>query len=59
MAVMNWKFLKAKLDGYYVQNMGFKMDAKVFLRSVHVFGKDESVVEGGTGEMKNSQKKKR
>jgi len=21
---------KAKLDGYYVQNMGFKMDAKVF-----------------------------
>lgn len=32
---------KAKLDGYYVQNMGFKMDAKVFLRSVHVFGKDE------------------
>lgn len=43
---------KAKLDGDYVQNMGLKMDAKCFLGSVHVFGKDESVVEGGTGEMK-------
>lgn len=43
---------KAKLDGDYVQNMGPKMDAKVFLKSLHVFGKDDSVVEGGTGEMK-------
>ena len=50
---------KAKLDGYYVQNMGFKMDAKVFLRSVHVFGKDESVVEGGTGEMKKQSEEKK
>ena len=45
---------KAKLDGDYVQNMGLKMDAKCFLGSVHVFGKDESVVEGGTGEMKKT-----
>ena len=30
---------KAILDGYYVQNMGLKMDAKVFLGSLHVFGK--------------------
>lgn len=45
---------KAKLDGDYVQNMGLKMDAKCFLGSVHVFGKDESVVEGGTGEMKKN-----
>lgn len=43
---------KAKLDGEYVQNMGLKMDAKVFLRSLHVLGGDDSVVEGGTGEMK-------
>lgn len=43
---------KAKLDGEYVQNMGPMMDAKVFLGSLHVFGKDDSVVEGGTGEMK-------
>jgi len=42
---------KAKLDGEYCKNMGFKMDAKVFLQSLHVFGKDDSVVEGGTGEM--------
>lgn len=45
---------KAKLDGDYVQNMGPKMDAKVFLKSLRVFGKDESVVEGGTGEMKKT-----
>lgn len=54
---------KAKLDGEYVKNMGLAMDIKCFLGSVHVFGKDESVVEGGTGEMKkeggqnNSEKK--
>lgn len=46
---------KAKFDGEYVQNMGFKMDAKVFLRSLHVLGGDDSVVEGGTGEIKKSQ----
>lgn len=43
---------KAKLDGEYVSKMGVLMDAKVFLGSLHVFGKDDSVVEGGTGEMK-------
>lgn len=43
---------KAKLDGEYVKKMGAFMDIKCFLGSVHVFGKDESVVEGGTGEMK-------
>ena len=42
---------KAKLDGEYCKYIGVKMDAKVFLRSLHVFGKDDSVVEGGTGEM--------
>lgn len=45
---------KAKLDGEYVQNMGLAMDAKVFLGSLHVFGNDDSVVEGGTGEMKKT-----
>lgn len=43
---------KAKLDGEYCQKIGAIMDAKVFLGSLHVFGKDDSVVEGGTGEMK-------
>lgn len=42
---------KAKLDGEYVEKMGLLMDIKCFLGSLHVFGKDESVVEGGTGEM--------
>lgn len=50
---------KAKLDGDYVQNMGPKMDAKIFLKSLHVFGKDESVVEGGTGEMKKEKNEKK
>ena len=50
---------KAKLDGEYVQNIGPKMDAKVFLNSLHVFGKDESVVEGGTGEMKKEKNDKK
>ena len=47
--------VKAKLDGYYVQNIGFKMDIKCFLGSVGVFKGDDSVVEGGTGEMKKRE----
>lgn len=46
--------VKAKLDGEYAQKMGLAMDAKVFLGSLHVFGGDDSVVEGGTGEMKKA-----
>ena len=42
---------KAKLDGEYVARMGLGMDIKCFLGSVGVFGGDDSVVEGGTGEM--------
>jgi len=44
--------VKAKLDGEYASKLGLKMDIKCFLDSLHVFGKDDSVVEGGTGEMK-------
>ena len=50
---------KAKLDGEYCKNIGFLMDVKVFLGSLHVFGKDESVVEGGTGEMKKIERKEK
>lgn len=47
--------VKAKLDGEYARKiMGLAMDAKVFLGSLHVFGGDDSVVEGGTGEMKKA-----
>ena len=44
--------VKAKLDGEYVQKIGLMMDVKCFLGSVGVFAHDDSVVEGGTGEMK-------
>jgi len=42
---------KARLDGEYVKNLGFCMDLKCFLESIGVFAHDDSVVEGGTGEM--------
>ena len=42
---------KAKLDGEYVEKLSLGMDIKCFLGSVGVFGGDDSVVEGGTGEM--------
>ena len=51
--------VKAKLDGEYSTALkngrGFKMDIKCFLGSLHVFGKDDSVIEGGTGEMKKKE----
>ena len=49
---------KAKLDGEYVAKMGLGMDLKCFLGSVGVFGGDDSVVEGGTGEMAKKGMKK-
>ena len=48
--------VKAKLDGEYVKKLSLGMDIKCFLGSLHVFGKDDSVVEGGTGEMKKQEK---
>lgn len=42
---------KAKLDGEYCKQLGFKMDVKCFFGSLHVFGKDNSVVEGGPRKM--------
>lgn len=49
--------VKAELDGEYFKNLGLKMDIKCFFGSLHVFGKDKSVVEGGTGVMKEREKK--
>lgn len=43
---------KAKLDGVYADKLSFNFDCKCFFGSVHVVGNDDSVVEGGTGEMK-------
>lgn len=50
--------VKAKLDGEYVKREGFLFDMKCFFGSVHVFGKDESVIEGGTGEMRKLDSKR-
>ena len=36
---------KARLDGEYVKKLSFKMDAKCFFGSLHVFGNDDSVIE--------------
>jgi O-antigen biosynthesis protein WbqP len=43
--------VKAKLDGDYVKNLNLGMDIKCFFGSVGVFKGDDSVVEGGTGEI--------
>ncbi len=43
--------VKAKLDGEYCSKLSLGMDIKCFLGSVGVFTKDDSVVEGGTGEI--------
>lgn len=45
---------KARLDGEYTKKIGLKMDMKCFLRSFGVFAKDDSVVEGGTGNIKRN-----
>ncbi len=47
--------VKAKLDGYYCQNMGLGMDLKCFFGSLGVFKGDASVVEGGTGSIHKSE----
>lgn len=48
--------MKAKLDGEYCKRLSLGFDIKCFLGSLHVFGSDDSVVEGGTGTMRTSPK---
>ena len=48
--------MKAKLDGEYVRRIGLKIDIMCFFRSLCVFRKDDSVIEGGTGEMHKKRK---
>ena len=43
--------VKAKLDGEYVQNLGFFFDCRCFLWTIFSVLMREGVVEGGTGEM--------
>lgn len=52
---------KARLDGQYTQGLNsggveaFRMDARCFFGSLRVFGKDDSVIEGGTGESEHER----
>ena len=48
---------KAKLDGDYVKKLSFGMDFKCFMGSIGVFKGDDSVVEGGTGQLRIKEKK--
>lgn len=47
--------VKAKLDGEYVQKQSFLFDLKCFWGTVSKVSHDDSVVEGGTGEMKKKE----
>ena len=43
---------KAKLDGYYVEHMGFAMDVRCFFGTIVSVLHSDGVVEGGTGAMR-------
>lgn len=47
--------VKAKLDGEYVEKMGFLFDCKCFFGTIASVLKHDGVVEGGTGEMKKKE----
>lgn len=49
--------IKAKLDGYYVQNMSFLLDIKCFLGTFLSVLKSDGVVEGGTGQLREEDDK--
>jgi O-antigen biosynthesis protein WbqP len=44
--------VKAKLDGFYVENLSFMMDLKCFFGTVLSVLRHDGVVEGGTGAKK-------
>lgn len=48
---------KAKLDGYYVDNLSFGLDVKCFFGTILSVLRSDGVVEGGTGEMKRKGKR--
>ncbi|MBU5594391.1 sugar transferase [Amphibacillus sp. MSJ-3] len=51
--------VKAKLDGDYVQRIGFAMDAKCFFGTIISIFKSDGVVEGGTGATSSNKEKAR
>ena len=50
---------KAKLDGEYVQRESLFFDVRCFIETVSKVGRDDSVIEGGTREMKKEIYKKK
>ncbi|MCD4827125.1 MAG: sugar transferase [Acholeplasmataceae bacterium] len=46
---------KAKLDGYYVDNINLWLDIRVFFGTIISIFKSDGVVEGGTGELEKKQ----
>ena len=51
--------VKARLDGEYVNRMGFLMDLKCIFGTVVSVAKQDGVVEGGTGAMEKEQRRGR
>lgn len=47
---------KARLDGEYVNNISFIFDVKCFFGTIISVAKHDGVVEGGTGELKKTEK---
>ncbi len=47
---------KARLDGYYVQNLGFLLDVKCFFGTISAVLRHDGVVEGGTGALTGDAK---
>lgn len=48
--------VKAKLDGEYVEKLGFWFDVRCFFGSIVSVFKSDGVVEGGTGELHRAEK---
>lgn len=48
---------KARLDGEYAANIGFRMDIKCFIKTILSVLRSDGVVEGGTGQMSRSNSK--
>lgn len=48
--------VKAKLDGEYVESIGFGMDVKCFIGTITSVMKSDGVVEGGTGSIESNSK---
>lgn len=46
---------KAALDGEYMENISFLFDVKCFIGTIFSVVKNDGVVEGGTGSMKNRE----